>query len=124
MSSRLTVTYEISPGASDAAAVAEDICLEQTVEVAPQLAAEPFFGRNVVGRIQELTPLNDGLYGLKIGFPSEVFATGISQLISVIYGNISLKPGIRVKASISPEDVLLGIEHGHKNLRRFVAETN
>jgi ribulose-bisphosphate carboxylase large chain len=103
MSERLRVTYELSlePG-EDADAKARDIAYEQTVELPP--AATPAgIAEWVPGEIEALQAIDDGLWRAVIAFEPSLAAGELTQTLNLIFGNISLKRGIRVTAIDWPQ---------------------
>jgi ribulose-bisphosphate carboxylase large chain len=81
---------------AEAEAKARDICLEQTVEFPDDLVPDGDIREKIVGQIENLTPLGPGHYEARISYANETAGDELPQLLNVIFGNISLKPGIRV----------------------------
>ncbi len=106
MSERLRVTYELSPETDEAPrAKAEDIAYEQTVELPP--AATPAALNDwVPGEIEALEPIDNGRWQTIIAFHPSLAAGELTQTLNLIFGNISLKRGIRIKAVDWPSSLL------------------
>lgn len=94
---RFTVTYILSGERDDASAAAEDICIEQTVEFPPDLIKDTFIRDNIFGRVELFKQVDDKKFQADISFAVETSASELTQLLNVMFGNISLKPGIRIK---------------------------
>ncbi len=103
---RYSVTYRISGSEDEARARAIDITLEQTVEFPYELLPRGPIRDEVVGRIESFSRMEnsrsekDGAettYEAKISFAMETAAGEITQLLNVVFGNISLKDGLRVE---------------------------
>ena len=94
---RFTVTYRLSGSETDALAAAKDICIEQTVEFPEDLVTDNFIRENIFGRIESFTSAGDGRFRAIISFAVETSASEFTQFLNVIFGNISLKPGIVIE---------------------------
>lgn len=100
------VNYQLMGTEEQALKMASDICLEQTVEVPEELLQQRDIREQILGQVVALDPLGQDCYCAVIAFPVEVAGAELSQLLNVIYGNISLKPGIRVLSLDLPERLL------------------
>ncbi|PIE90237.1 MAG: ribulose 1,5-bisphosphate carboxylase large subunit [Acidobacteria bacterium] len=120
---RFEVIYElqIEKGIS-AFKVAEGICLEQTVEVDRSLVCNSFISDEVVGQIVKLEPLEMGKYRLKVSYTWDVTAGNIPQFFNVLYGNISMKPSIKVVDFIGDHPMFPGPQYGIPGLRKIFRE--
>lgn len=114
---RIRTTYDLvcAPG-EDARTKAEDITREQTVEM-PAGTPPGDLDARMVGVIERLEPLPDGRARAVISYEPALLDGGLPQLLNLIFGNISLKHGIRLVALDLPEQALqrfggprLGIE--------------
>jgi ribulose-bisphosphate carboxylase large chain len=94
--SRFSVTYRITGDEAEARAKAEDLCLEQTVEYPASLVPKGFIQDEIVGHIEKMEPVNGG-YRALISFLDESAGGELTQLLNVLYGNISLKKGFRIE---------------------------
>lgn len=100
---RFAATYRIGGDAARARAVAEAICLEQTVEFPRALLPPGGIERDVVGRLEALEPDGDGAFRARVAFPVEDTGFELPQLLNVVWGNVSLFPGVRlVDLALSP----------------------
>ncbi|SHG01820.1 ribulose-1,5-bisphosphate carboxylase/oxygenase large subunit [Fodinibius roseus] len=94
--SSFTVTYQLT--LSDGEAVDEKIgnlCLEQSVEL-PAEVLDKRIRDQVVGRPRKKKQVGDHAYEVTIAWPLADVGSDISQFLNLLYGNISLKPGIKI----------------------------
>lgn len=94
---RFSVVYRLTGDEALARVKAEDICIEQTVEFPADLIPEDDIRRHIFGQIESFRPLDEGRYEAVISYAVETASFELTQLLNVIFGNISLKPGIRVE---------------------------
>ena len=99
-SDRIVVTYEVRD--HDPRHVAEAIRVEQTIEFPYDLAPE-WIQRDVVGHIESI----DGST-VRISYDPRVVAGDLVQLLNLLWGNVSLFPGVRVTDLSLPSEVLSG----------------
>jgi ribulose-bisphosphate carboxylase large chain len=120
MSDRLRATYELRGAAEqDAAEKARDIALEQTVEL-PDGTFPAALGERVAGRVESLEPAAEGCWRAVIGYDPLVLGDDLAQLLNVLFGNISLKEGIRLAGIEWPAGALdrfTGPRYGIDGLR-------
>lgn len=102
---RFSVTYLLAGKEPDALAAAKDICIEQTVEFPEELISDNFIRENIFGRIESFSRINDDLYKAEISFAEETTSFEFTQFLNVIFGNISLKPGIIIEDISIPESL-------------------
>ncbi|MCX7048425.1 MAG: RuBisCO large subunit C-terminal-like domain-containing protein [Candidatus Sumerlaeota bacterium] len=117
---RFSVIYRVAGDEKEAYARARDICFEQTVEFPEDLVPEGFIRDHVVGRIESFHRADERGFLATISFPVEAAAGELPQLLNVIYGNISIKPGIRVESFALPPSLLnafKGPRFGRQGLR-------
>lgn len=95
---RFLVSYRIS--AADEAlarARATELCIEQTVEFPADLLPPGPIPDLIVGRLERLVALSEGAWLAGISYAVELAGGELAQLLNVIFGNSSLKPGLRVE---------------------------
>ncbi len=117
---RFLATYRIVGSRAEAQARAWDICLEQTVELPVEVIPKGFVRDQVVGRIEALEKRSGG-YRVVISYAAGSAAGELPQLLNVLFGNISLKPGIRLERFFFPPVILKqfkGPRFGRIGLRR------
>ena len=121
---RFGVWYRLSGGEKAAREKAEDICIEQTVEFPPELVGANAIRDHIIGRVESFERLDPSYFLAHITFAIEAAGTELTQLINVIFGNISLKPGIRVERIELPEmllQVFRGPRFGRVGLRTVLS---
>jgi ribulose-bisphosphate carboxylase large chain len=119
---RFRVRYRLSGSEPEAYAKAKDICVEQTVEFPEELLPVNFIRDEVVGRIEAFTA-GEGAFFADISYANETTAGEFTQLLNVIFGNISIKPGIRVESLTLPDSLLQaykGPRFGRSGLRALL----
>lgn len=94
--SRFCVRYQIQGVEDTAYSLAEKICVEETVEYPQELILQSDIRENIFGRIEDFRLSNTGQYESIISYADETSGFELPQLINVIFGNISMMPGIRV----------------------------
>lgn len=117
---RFSAVYHLAGTAQEAEARARDICLEQTVEYPEDLVTREDIRRQVFGRVASVEPAGPERFEAVIEFPVEAAGRELTQLVNVLFGNISLKPGIRLVRFDLPEALLRhyrGPRFGRKGLR-------
>lgn len=87
-SERISITYRIKH--PDPGVVADAIRTEQTIEFPFDLAPQ-WIQESVVGHIESI----DG-EEVRISYPIDVTGGGLLQFLNVLWGNVSLLPGVRV----------------------------
>ena len=97
---RIVVDYRISIG--DPKEVAHSIRVEQTIEFPFDLAPE-WIQETVVGRIEQISGSD-----VTISYDPGVAGGGITQLLNVLWGNVSLFPGVRITGLQFPDSYLAG----------------
>ncbi len=94
---RFGVTYRLTGSEAEARRKAEDICIEQTIEFPADLvSSDSSIRSDIFGRVERFRFISGELFEADISFAVEVVGREITQLINIIFGNISIKRGIRV----------------------------
>lgn len=122
-SERFRVAYRLAGDESWARATAEDICLEQTVEFPAALVPSGDLHDHVVGRIESFAVIDDTHYEAIISYAAETAGCELTQLLNVVFGNYSLKPGVRVARLDLPDGLLAafkGPRFGRAGLRSYL----
>ncbi len=117
---RFRLIYRLHGHEADARAVAQHICLEQTVEFPVDLVPAGDIRDSIVGQIEDFRRINDDSYAATISFAVETTGFELPQLLNVIFGNISILPGIRVdELELSPAllRAFVGPRFGRAGLR-------
>lgn len=121
-SDRLRITYVLTcADGEDPQAKARDIALEQTVELPPG-AFSSEIGERIVGKVEALVELERPRWRVVLSYDVGVVGDDIPQLLNLVFGNISLKAGIRVTAIELPPSLLAhfpGPRFGIEGLRQI-----
>ena len=117
---RLGVRYalNLAPG-EDAAGKAELIAFEQTVEL-PRALLEPALAQRMAGWVEAVQPIGPRRALVELSFSLEAVGDDLPQCLNLLFGNISLKPGIRIVGLDWPAGLLAGLGgpgHGITGLR-------
>jgi ribulose-bisphosphate carboxylase large chain len=120
---RFSVTYRIYGSEPEARAKAENICIEQTVEFPVDEVPEGVIRDHVFGRLERFERLDQVSFNALITYAVELAAGELTQLLNVIFGNTSIKPGIRVEQLDLPESLLSnfkGPRFGREGIRKLL----
>ena len=123
---RIVATYDLHDTGRSPGAVAAAIALEQTVEVPQALADASGLPPGVVGEIERID-VGAGTAGAaraRLSYdPSVVEAAGVPALINLVFGNVSMMPGVRLVDLAIPDRVLAvmpGPRHGVQGVRALI----
>ncbi len=111
----------------EARAKADLICIDQTVEASEEILPAGTIRDEILGRIEGFRSLGADRHEAVISFPVELLTDDCSQLLNVVFGISSLKPGVRVTEISLPEHVLKewpGPRFGRTGLRVLVDVPN
>ncbi len=105
--SRFSVSYSLSAAsAKEARERAFDICVEQTVEFPYDLITERWIRGRLVGQVERVHRLGLRRYAVEVSYDEATAGGEATQFLNVLFGNTSIKPGIRVER-ITPSRGLL-----------------
>lgn len=105
--SPIVATYRIQADADAAPQLAHFIAHEQTVELPPAYVARFPALRELPGTVLDIQPEADGQsQRVRIAFPAHLAAAQLGQLLNLLYGNISMMPGIRLVDVELPDELL------------------
>ena len=92
----IRVRYELACAeGEDPFAKARDIAVEQTVEL-PEGCYSKQIEELVVGRVKVLEERGEGRWEAVISYGPDVIGDELPQLLNVLFGNVSLKAGVRL----------------------------
>jgi ribulose-bisphosphate carboxylase large chain len=104
----------------DPTALAEAIAREQSLEILPALIPKAI-GDRLLGRVLSVTRRSDDVWEIRIAYPEVLASLQLSQLIQLLYGNVSFYPRVRLidftlPATLSaafqgPADGIRGLRH-------------
>ena len=123
MAERFTVTYlVIASEEKEARQRALDIALEQTVEIPRDVVPGGYVEDEILGRLEDLKPDAEGRPGFlaTISYSEDDIGGDFLQLLNIVFGNSSIKPGIKVEdIGLSPGILAIcpGPRHGIEGLR-------
>lgn len=116
--------YRVAGDPDTAAEIARAIAYEQTVELPESLVESPRILAEVVGRVVDVSP-DPGVAGtsrVAIDYGAELASGQIPQLLNLLFGNVSIYPGVRLIDVALPESFLAtigGPRHGVLGVRRL-----
>ena len=121
-SDRLRAIYRIRcDGADGIAARAQAIAVEQSIEMPLAAVDDDRIRREVVGRVEAITPAGAGTFEVVIGLAVETVGGDAGQLLNMLFGNSSLHEDV-VLADVEFPAALVrefgGPRHGIAGLRR------
>lgn len=105
---RLRVTYDLACSSRVARVRARDIAFEQTVELPPG-SVPPDVAERVAGRVESVTALGRSRARAVVSFDPAVVCGDVPQLLNLLFGNISLKPGILIADIDWPPELLAAL---------------
>ena len=117
---RFRVVYRLVGTEEDALNNAKGIALEQTVEFPDDLVPDGPIRDSIVGRIETFQQLENERYETTISYAIESAGDELTQLFNVIFGNSSIKSGIRVESLALPPSLLAkfkGPRFGQRGIR-------
>ena len=120
---RFRVRYRLTGDEREVRAKAEDICIEQTIEFPAALVTGGDIRGHIFGRIESLEPAGANVHIATISYAVETSGFELPQLLNVIFGNTSIKPGVRVeRLALSPRllAAFRGPRFGVAGIRRLV----
>ncbi len=93
---RFTVTYQIYCDNEKTALMrAENITLEQTVEIPRDIVPKGYIEDEIIGKVVNLSKSDDS-YLAKISYSPDSVSNELPQLLNVIFGNSSIQKGLKV----------------------------
>jgi ribulose-bisphosphate carboxylase large chain len=120
---RFRVIYHLTGDEAVARDKAAAICVEQTIEFPGDLAPLGDIRDHIIGQVERFAPLDDGRFEAVISYAVEVTGGELTQLLNVVFGNSSIKPGIRVERLELSDGLLAGFKgprFGQSGLRDYV----
>jgi ribulose-bisphosphate carboxylase large chain len=119
---RFGVLYKLSGSPADLEARAQEICVEQTVEFPVDLLPPGDIPEQVLGRVEEIQTTPGGAR-VRISYPVEAAGDDLVQLLNTVFGNTSLKSGVKVEKLLLTQSQLnrfRGPRFGIAGLRRLL----
>ena len=119
---RIRARYRLLAAADQIERLARFIAYEQTVELPETLVQDPQLVEQVVGRVEATRQLDERHFEATISYSAELASNQVSQLLNLLYGNVSMLDGIRLVGVDLPASLLAqcaGPRHGIAGLRRL-----
>ena len=120
---RFQVTYRIvAEDAGDAAARAEAIAIENTVEIPRDVVPRGYIEDVVLGRVEEVSEETEKTWRVAVSYHIDAVGRELPQFINVVFGNASILPGVKAMAVTPNADVLErfpGARFGIEGIRRL-----
>jgi ribulose-bisphosphate carboxylase large chain len=117
---RFTVVYRLHSDIASIEARAQAIAVEQSVEMPLAAIVEPAILSDIVGQVEAITDLGDGVFDVRIGLATITTGLDASQFLNMVFGNISLHEDVRLVDVDVPAELaaaLGGPRHGIEGLR-------
>ena len=96
---RFQIVYRITPDDSrPIEAHAKDICLEETVEIPGDCVPRAIWDAGIVGQVEAITPCAapSRAFDVEISYRADIANDSIPNLLNIIFGNISIRRGIKI----------------------------
>ena len=121
--SRIKVTYRAKVPEADAGALAARIAFEQSVELPQNFPLPPQIIATVLGRVDavEADPASAAHYFIELSYAVQMANTQLSQLLNLVFGNVSIYRGVRLVGLELPSPFLKafpGPAYGVAGLRK------
>lgn len=99
MTDRFAVTYRVfARDGAEAQARAEDIALEQTVEIPRDVVPVGYVEDVILGRVASVVPEAQGTWLARITYAPDAVGQELGQFLNVVFGNSSIQKGLKVVA--------------------------
>jgi ribulose-bisphosphate carboxylase large chain len=102
---RVMAVYRVTGTEADARAMAELICIDQTVEASEEILT-PDLRERIVGRIESFHQASGGRYDVTICYPGDLIDRHCTGLLNVLFGTSSLRSGVRLMSWDLPASLL------------------
>jgi ribulose-bisphosphate carboxylase large chain len=118
---RLTAIYHVTETADRIKARAEGIAVEQSVEMPVSAIRDRGVLDNIVGRVEDIRDLNNGVFEVRIGLATATTGLEPGQMLNMLFGNTSIHADVTLHDAIFPGEILAafgGPRHGLAGLRQ------
>jgi S-methyl-5-thioribulose 1-phosphate isomerase len=123
MNGRFTVTYHVRSSAAEIDARAQDIAVEQSVEMPLAAISDEGVLSDIVGVVEGVDDLGDNVFAVRIGLAERTVGHDAGQFLNMIFGNTSLHEDVVLQDVAVPQGlatVFGGPLHDISDLRRRV----
>ena len=120
MTGRTIVTYRVRADAAGIETRAKGIAVEQSVEMPLEGIDDPHVLSDIVGTVEQISDIGDGLFDVRIGLATETFGGDAGQMLNMLFGNTSLHEDVVLWDAAIPESLAKtfgGPRHGIDGLR-------
>jgi ribulose-bisphosphate carboxylase large chain len=120
---RLTAIYHVRGDAASIAVRARAIAVEQSVEMPVAAIDDAFVLSEIVGRVDAIRALTDGVFEVRIALAGETVGGDAGQLMNMLFGNTSLHEDVILSDVELPAELVAafaGPRHGLPALRQRV----
>ena len=117
------ITYQLQTTAQDVDTLARSIAVEQTVEMPEELITDDGIKTHIIGEVLSKQQKADNQFEVLIRYSADIACFELPQLLNLLYGNISLLPGIKVTHVQIPEQFVAqftGPRWGIEGIRTIV----
>jgi ribulose-bisphosphate carboxylase large chain len=121
MGGRFTVTYRVRCAAAEVEARAQTIAIEQSVEVPLAAIEVEAILSDIVGSVEGIDDLGNGLFAIRIGLATETVGLDAGQFLNMIFGNTSLHEDVVLQDVTVPPalmELFGGPRHDVAEMRR------
>ena len=119
---RVTATYRLRVPASDGAQRAQQLALEQSIEMLATSVTDQRVSDTIIARVDDVTAGNDGTVTARLALSAETVGEDAGQLMNMLFGNCSLQPDVEL-IDIDLPAALTGAwggpNHGIDGMRRL-----
>lgn len=95
---RFSATYLLSVPSTEVHAYARELAIEQTVEFPESHIPLGDIADQIVGRVESVEPAGASAHRVTISYADEIAGGELAQLLNIVYGNVALKPAVRLLA--------------------------
>lgn len=100
---RLLATYRVRAAAQDIAQQAAALALEQSVEVADAVVRDPWVREHVMGRVERIAQVDDGLHEVDVALACATTGDDVAQTLNMLFGNSSLHAHVELADVAFPD---------------------
>jgi len=118
---RISATYRLRAAATDATDRAQQLALEQSIEMLVTSVTDPHVLDTIVARVDGVACNNDGTHTARLALSAETIGDDAGQLMNMLFGNASLQPDVElidVEVPAAVARVWGGPNHGIAGMRR------
>jgi ribulose-bisphosphate carboxylase large chain len=122
----IDVTYRICAARDQLEGIAHALALEQSVEVSAEVVTDPFVTENIMGRVAEVHPSDNGPHRVVIRLAMATTGFDVAQTVNMLFGNSSLHAHVELVDAEFPPEFLArfsGPRHGIDGIRRRLQAT-